>query len=135
MAYKINLSKEEFLKLQVIMSSEKNLKVFKRLQCIRLKTLKYKNIEIAEILNVTKETITNWIKLYLDKGFDGLCCLNYDGRRVSKLAQYNDAIKKLASEGKFAIVKELKSILKERYHLDVSISWLSAYIKKIRFIL
>jgi transposase len=94
--------------------------------------LKYKNIKVAEILDVTKETITNWIKLYLSKGFDGLCSLNYDGRRVSKLVKYNDIIKNLSTEGAFTIVKELKHILKDIYGLEVCRSWLSEYLKKNR---
>ena len=132
MAYKINLSKEELKELESRMDCEKNPKIYKRLQCIRLITLKYKNIKIAEIVSVTKETITNWVKLYLNKGFDGLCSLDYDGRRVSKLQQYQDIIINLAKEGSFSIVKELKYILKDRYGLEVSRAWLSDYLKKNR---
>lgn len=132
MAYKIDLTKEEIIELELRMSSEKNPKLYKRLQCIRLKTLKYKNIKIAEILSVTKETITNWIKLYLRKGFDGLCFLDYDGRRISKLDKYKDVIKDLSNNGSFSIVKELMGILEDIYGLEVSRSWLSEYLKKNR---
>lgn len=132
MAYKINLSNEDLIELESRLLYERDSKIYKRLQCLKLKHKNYKNIQIADILSVTKETITNWIKLFLNEGFEGLCHLNYEGRRVSKLEPYNDIIISLNKEKKFSTVVQLKQILLDEYGLEVSKSWLNEYLKKIR---
>lgn len=132
MAYKINLTNEQMKELEDKLSSEKRVKIYKRLQCIKLKNENYKNIELAGIFSVTPDTITDWLKIFLEKGFEGLTTLNYDGRKSSKLEPYNEEIIERTKKGEYSTVMELKTILKEKNDIEVSKSWLSKYIKKIR---
>ena len=135
MAYKITLSNEESNELENRISSERDSKIYKRLQCIKLKHQKYQNKEIAKICSVSSDTVTNWIKLYLEKGFKGLCYLDYDNRRKSKLESYKDIIINLVKERAITNVNKLKAILKNEYNLKVCRSWLYKYLKKIRTLL
>ena len=81
MGYKLNVDKvkmEEILSRQRI---EKNAKILKRLNCISMKISGLQNKEIAAILGVNENTITNWIKVFIDGGIDELCELKYDRSR------------------------------------------------------
>jgi transposase len=54
-------------------------KVYRRIQAFKLIYKGWKYTDIAEFLNVTKETMSNWIKLYKKDGIKGLISLKYKG--------------------------------------------------------
>lgn len=97
MAYKITLSAKEAEELRERIKKEKQVKIHRRLKCIEYKSKGATSLDIANILGVTNDTITDWVKLFTNKGFNGLCKLNYEGRRMSKLEPIKDEIVKYLS--------------------------------------
>ena len=58
---------------------EKNPRFRERLQCLLLKDRGLTNGEVADLLLVVPETITDWLNLYEDGGVEALCRLETGG--------------------------------------------------------
>ena|SRR5437868_15233583 len=54
---------------------EKNPRYRERLQCLLFKDRGLTNIEVADLLQVVPETITEWLNLYQNGGVEALCRL------------------------------------------------------------
>lgn len=69
---KIELSKEAANQIQALRYSYPDPVIQKRFDCIWLKHLQYKNTEIAKILNIHHDTVTDYVKLYKKGGIPEL---------------------------------------------------------------
>jgi transposase len=58
---------------------EKNPRFRERLQCLLFKDRGLTNNDVADLLEVVPETITDWLNLYRDGGVDALCRLETGG--------------------------------------------------------
>lgn len=128
--YKLELSQIETEALQMSLKTEKNNKIYRRLQCIHFKTLGFKHNIIAGSIGVHPDTVTDWIKLYTTKGIEGLCNLDYDGRRISKLDAVSDKMKTYISENMVDRISMLQDYLLKEHDIFVEHSWLYRYCKK-----
>jgi len=66
------ISKQDYDKLKKIEKKIELTKVYKRVQALKLIYLNWKYSAIAEFLNVTNDTITNWISIYKLNGLSAL---------------------------------------------------------------
>ncbi len=128
--YNLELSDKAKQELQERLKTEKSNKIFRRLQCIHFKSLGLKHKVIAEALGVHVDTVTDWLKLFKNKGFEGLCNLSYEGRRVSKLANVVEDMKKYIEENNVDKLSMLQDYLLEEHDIFVEHSWLYRYCKK-----
>jgi transposase len=128
--YKLDLSQKELESLQLSLKTEKNIKIYRRLQCVHFKVLGLKHNIIAGSIGVHPDTVTDWLKLYTIKGIEGLCNLNYDGRRTSKLDEVADNIKAYISENMVDKISMLQDYLLTQHDMFVEHSWLYRYCKK-----
>lgn len=128
--YTIKLSQAELKKLKQLKNKERDKKIFRRLQCIQLRHKGKSNQEIADIIGVCKDTVMDWVKLYLDEGFLGLCTLNYDGRKQSRIDPHIEAIRRDLKENTIATLSQLQAWLKDNYAIEMESSWLSRCCKK-----
>ena len=94
MTQEINLEEAQQIELKERLKNERDNKIWRRLKCIDLKQEGYKHKDIAKILDVTIDTITDWLFLFNEGGFDELCKLNYESRRISMLEKYKEEIEK-----------------------------------------
>ena len=130
MSYKIELSDTELSELKIKQKTEKSVKIFQRLQCILLVSQGLKKQDIANLLNVTTNTITTWIKIYKEGGFDLLTQLHYDDRRKIQLDIYKDAIKEYVKTELPATISQILNWLEEEHLFKTEHSWLYRYMKK-----
>jgi hypothetical protein len=93
MSYKLCPSKSQTEELKTLQKSASNVKIYKRLQCIYLVSKYYTKTEIADILDVSNNTITTWIKIYQKGGFNLLQTFDYKDRKKSRLFEIKDAIR------------------------------------------
>ena len=128
--YKLELSEKAKQELQERLKSEKNNKIYRRLQCIQFKILGFNHSIIASSLSVHIDTVTDWIKLYNKKGLEGLCNLAYEGRRVSKLDSVVEEIQDYIKENMVDKLSMLQDYLLEEHDILVEHSWLYRYCKK-----
>ena len=130
MSYTINLSKSEAIELKKILRETESSKVLKRYQCIHFKQQGLKNKDIAELLCVSIDTVTDWLKVFLEKGLKGLGEFDYEGRRISVLDDYKQEIRSHVDKNIVSSIKELQGHIKKTYDIAVEHSWLFRYCKK-----
>jgi|SRR3989339_238733 len=130
MTQKIFLTDDQKEDLKKRLKNETNVKIWRRLKCIDMKINEYKHKEIASLLDVTLDTITDWLFLFTEGGFDELCKLNYDGRRVSRLEKYKKEIEEKIEIDIVPNVNALQFWLKEEYKIEIEHSWLYRWLKK-----
>jgi len=130
MAYQITLTFEEKKELFTRIKTEKRVKIHRRLKSIEYKIRGINNQDIATALDVRPETITQWLSLFANEGFKGLCHLKYEGRRPGKLAPHKEAIKAYIKEKAPSTLAQLNDWLKSTYGLTMDETWLSRYCKK-----
>lgn len=127
---KIKLSSIELAELNKRRKKEKDKKIYNRLQCIYLVHIGKKHKEIIDILSVNKNSVTDWVKIYSDKGIDELSRpINYD-RRSSKIDKYIDKIKQDVKDNMISTLAELQDWISEKYSIEIEKSWLFRYCKK-----
>ncbi len=130
MSISISISKDDLRIIAVKRKTEQNVKLLRRYQCLwMLQELYYKK-DIANILSVNIDTITDWIKIYNKSGLAGLGLLNYEGRRPSQLDKVKETISKLISSKNISTIKDLQTILLAEHKIQVEHSWLYRYCKK-----
>lgn len=128
--YKIKLSQTELDELNRRKKHQRNTKMYHRLQSVYLAHKGRGNKEIIDILGVNKNSVTKWIKIYLEKGLDGLCSpINYN-RRSAKIDNYIDEIKRDIKDNTISTLSELQDWIKKNYSLEIEQSWLFRCCKK-----
>lgn len=130
MSYSINLTKKEEKQLKELLKTTSQSKILKRYQCIHFKYQGLPNKQIAVLLCVNIDTVTDWFKLFNKVGLKGLGELAYDGRHPSQLEEYKEEIKKYVDENIVSSIKELQSYIAEAYNITIEHSWLFRYCKK-----
>ena len=102
----------------------------RRYQCLSMLHKNYPKKEVAKLLGVNIDTITDWVKIYTKSGLSGLGLLNYEGRRPSSLDQIKDELVDLIKKENINTMVQLQGIIKSNYKLVVEQSWLGRYCKK-----
>lgn len=128
--YKINLLPNELKEIKRLMKKERNKRVYRRLQCVYLNHQGKKNKEIADIVGVCADTITDWIKIYLEDGAYKLCQLEFKNKRQSKINDYIDEIKQDIGDNTISTLAELQDWIKNKYSIKMEKSWLFRCCKK-----
>jgi transposase len=128
--YKVKLSASELAKLNKRRKKEKSKATADRLQCIYLAHMGKKNKEITEILAINKNSATNWIKIYIEKGLVELCRPENFNRRSAKIDDYVEKIKQDIKENTISTLSELQDWIKKEYSLKIEQSWLFRCCKK-----
>ena len=127
--YRANLSKIEEKSLKSRIKTERDGRILKRYQCVMMSHEGIPNVQIAKVLGVNNNTITGWIKLYLEEGIDRLSEFDFV-KRVSGLEEIKTEIKQHVENGLVSTMKELSLWIKEKYDYEVETSWLGRWCKK-----
>jgi transposase len=130
MSLQISISKDDLKIISSKRKTEKNAKFLRRYQCLWLLHEQYLKKDIALILGVNIDTITDWIRLYNQKGLQGMGLLNYEGRRPSCLDKYKTIIEGVIKNQNVSKIKDLQTILINKHQINVEHSWLYRYCKK-----
>lgn len=129
--YKINLSKSQQKELKSLLKRESKSKVYKRLQFINYEANQgKKRQEIARLLDVRGNTLTEWAKLFCQGGFKELCTFKYDGRRTSKLTPIKEQIETYLEDTIVNTLDELNDWIKEKHSVSIVKSGLWTFLKK-----
>lgn len=80
----------------------------RKCEVLYLKAQGYNNKEIERIVGLTHSTITKYLKLYQQGGFDALTTLNYKGQ-PSQLHRYAEEMKASFEQSPVGTLKEAKA--------------------------
>ncbi|RMG69906.1 MAG: hypothetical protein D6722_09435 [Bacteroidetes bacterium] len=130
MSYKVSLSTEETYLLADYMQAAQTKKQTRRLLAISLRHFGYQVQDIARVVGVSEKTVTTWIKLFLEGGFDALVAFHYPEKRQSQLEPYTEAIRSYQKEHPEATLKDLHAWLAETQQLEIDYSWLYRYVTR-----
>lgn len=130
MSYEIELSESELSEIKQKQRIEKSVKIFQRLQCILMTNQKIKKQDIADLLYVTTNTITTWIKTYKRGGLSLLTELHYEGRRKVQLDNYKEEIKQYVKNEVPTTISQIMKWLEDKHSFKTEHSWLYRYMKK-----
>jgi transposase len=130
MQRKFSLTEKEKEELQIKKQKAQNAKVFKRLLGLELRADGMKCYQIASMLGVCIDTISDWTNLYIYGGIEALCDLKYDGRRISKLEKYKEDIRAYAKNENVSTIGQMQGYLLDQYKVEVENSWLFRFCKK-----
>ena len=130
MSYQVILSKTDLDIIKIKKGKERDAKLLRRYQCLSMLHENYPKKEVAKLLGVNIDTITDWVKIYTKSGLAGLGLLKYEGRRPSSLDQIKDELVELIKKENINTMVQLQGRIKSSYKLDVEESWLGRYCKK-----
>jgi len=91
----------------------------RKLLAIRMHALNVPHAAIARTLNITDDTVTNYVKLFESKGLDGLL-ENRFFQPTSKVAPFFDAVKKSLADEPVASAKEGAARIKKLTQIQLS---------------
>ena len=126
----MKLTKEQKEELEKLKKTEKRVKIHRRLKFIKMKSVGAKNKDIAPMLDVCKDTLTDWTKLFKEGGFQALCNLNYEDRRRSILDDKKEDIRQYVNNNSVDKLGKVQDWLKKEFSINIEHSWLSRYLKK-----
>ena len=128
--YDINFSKTKLKAIKRKKKEVKDKRILRRLYCLELKAKGMPHKEIADSIGVSQDTITIWVKRYIQKGLNGLCTpINHD-RRSSRIDPHIKKIKALVKDQTITTLAELHTLLKNDFDIIIEESWLSRLCKK-----
>jgi transposase len=127
---KIQLNKKQKKELKQIENEVKNPQFLKRIQCIRLKNKGWKHEEISDFLQVTKQTVTKWIKMFFEKGANGLLEWGCKGKQSVLTDEHKQILKKRHKEKPFDTAKEAKEFIEKEFNIDFHLHWVQKLLKK-----
>ena len=130
MSYQVNLSAEELVELKNIKREVKDSKLLRRYQCLHMLHAGMKRQDVAELLDVYIDTITDWVKLFRSVGLAGMGELKYAGRRPSALDEHKEKIKEYIKTTSVNTISQLQDYLQIELQVEIEHSWLSRYLKK-----
>lgn len=130
MSYRVDLTDQELVDLKRIKREVKDSKILRRYQCLHMLHLGMKRRDVAELLDVYIDTITDWVKTYHSVGLEALGDLKYDGRRPSVLDGHKEAIKSYIKSTPVNTISQLQAYIKTELNIEIGHSWLSRYLKK-----
>ena len=130
MSYSIQLTKSQHKELKELLKKTTDAKILKRYQGIHFKTQGLKNSQIAKLLCVNIDTITDWFKVFIKGGLKLLGTLDYEGRRVSQIEPYKEEIKKYLENNIVPSIAFLHDYILKTYQISMEHSWLFRYCKK-----
>lgn len=104
--------------------------VQKRMHCLRLKYRGFKNLAIAKILEVNRNTVGNYLHLYEQSGLEGLKTLNYQGP-VSKLDKHQPKVEASFRQHPPRSTKEARERIKKLTGIQRSLTRVRAFMKRM----
>lgn len=130
MQRKLKITSDDLKLIRLKKSEEVSAKIFKRLLALELRATGMKCKEVAELLGVCIDTISDWSNLFVEGGIELLCSLNYESRRASKLEPYKSSMIEQVKNNTVSTLAQMQSWLKETYNIEVEESWLYRFCKK-----
>jgi transposase len=114
------LTEDERTEITRRYKTEKNVRFRERLHCLLLKDQGYSNQEVARLLQVRRETITDWLHLYEDGGLDPLCRLEVGGSDGFLSAEQSEKLVAELDTHRFQSAKQVAAWVQEEFGISYS---------------
>ena len=125
---RVKISKKEYYQLKKIEKKVASTKVYQRVQAIKLIHKDWKYSAIAEFLDITKDTMTDWVNIYKKIGLSGLLKLKYKGK--IPLLSEEQLAELRAKKSTFKVAKEARKYIKDNYGVNYNPTYIHELLKK-----
>lgn len=112
---------------------EKNPRFRERLQCLLLKDRGHTNTDVADILQVVRETITDWLNLYQDGGLEALCRLETGGSDAYLNAEQIAQLTAELDKNVFQTAKQVAAWVQEQFAVTYSERGMRDLLKRLGY--
>lgn len=116
----ISFSEQDRETIKLRYKTETNRFIKPRLHFLILKDQGFSQKLIAQMLIVTQETISSWLKTYLEKGLDELCKLHFKGSSPKLSPEQIKLFKSEVESHLFQTAKEACAWVKENFDIVYS---------------
>lgn len=127
---RVKVSKKDYNKLKETEEEVVSKKAYRRIQAFKLIHKGWKYSAIAEFLNVTKETISDWIRLYKQKKIKGLTTLHYKGGQTRLNEKQIEELKEKAAQGSFTFAKDVQHFIEKNFGIKYNLKHVQLLSKK-----
>ncbi|MEK7177764.1 MAG: helix-turn-helix domain-containing protein [Patescibacteria group bacterium] len=127
---RVKISIMEYEQLEKAEKKAVSSKVLKRIQAFKLMYLGWKYTAVADFLCVSKNTISEWIKLYVVGGVALLTTFNYLGGQAKLNINQLVELQQKASEGNFTFAKEIKEYISKNFSVSYNLKHVQLLAKK-----
>jgi transposase len=125
---RVRISRKEYNQLKKIEKTITSTKIYQRVQAIKLIHKDWKYSAIAEFLNITKDTMTDWVNIYKKTGLSGLLKLKYRGK--IPLLSEEQLAELRAKKSTFKVAKEARKYIKDNYGVNYNSTYIHELLKK-----
>lgn len=126
----IKLTKKQKKLLMLAEKQVPNPQVLRRIQCILLKDKGWTHRAVAEHLNKGFSTVSDWVKIYKEKGLEQLISWKYAGKKSKLSLEQITELKQRINENPFNVAQEAADFIKEKFNVDYNVKYLPRLLKK-----
>jgi transposase len=128
---RINLSPDEYKQLLAAEKTQRDSKVYRRIQAFKMLHNGHLNKEVAEFFSVDINTVSYWIALYRDGGLGSLLSFDYKGRPQKLNNEQILQLRDEASKGSFETSKDICIYIKENFGIEFRDDYVPKLAKRI----
>jgi transposase len=129
----LTLTEEQREQISRRYKQEKNPRFRERLQCLLFKDRGLSNIEVADLLQVVPETITDWLNLYQDGGVEALCRLETGGSDSFLSQEQITLLQAELDKHLFQTAKQVCAWVQEQFAISYSERGMRDLLKRIGY--
>lgn len=115
--FKVRLDEKQKNYFQELLRKKSKLhpKVLPRIQALLAKNEGKTTKEIAQALNVHRNSITSWIKIFKEKGEKGILRLNYKGKKPFLNEKQRKELEKELEKKLFTRLKDIQELVENKF--------------------
>ena len=127
---RVSISKQKYDQLKKAEDEAESTKIYKRIQAFKLIHKNWRYSAIAEFLDITKDTMTDWVNLYKREGMQGLLNLHYKGGQPRLNKRQIEDIKEKAAQGSFTFAKDVQHYIEKNFGIKYNLKHVQLLFKK-----
>ena len=115
--------------LNLSLKQTDNLRVWKRIKAVQLRAGNLQTRQVARLLDVSEDSIANWVKAFEVSGIKALTEFKYRPRK-SVLDPYLKKIRQLIKKSKINTIKNLRQQIESQYQIQIGETGLYKWCQK-----
>ncbi len=118
---KVNLPEEEQAALEAAYRTTSKRQIARRIQCVLLKAQGWKARDIKDVVLLSENQISHWVRTYVQEGMEGLLAWRYAGRPCELEASQQAQLTQALEARLFSTASEVQAYVSQTLHQDYSI--------------
>lgn len=130
---KLDLSDQERAALKEAYRSSPNRRIAQRIQCVLLKAQGMKANQIKEVVVLSENHISHWVRTYVEEGLDGLMVWRYKGRPCDLDSSKQEILKEALEKHLFSTSLEVQAYVSDTLAQCYSLRAIQYLLKRLDY--